>query len=54
MKIGRRGEQIGAIQTCHRRGQGAEPPAAGGYGSVGAKYPAAGQFFVSFWKKWLY
>ena len=26
-------------------------PAAGGYGSLGAKHPAAGQFFVSFLKK---
>ena len=34
-----------------KRGQGAEPPAARGYGSLGAKQPAAGRFFVSFWKK---
>ena len=36
--MGRHGEQISATQTCHRRGLGAEPP-------------AAGRFFVSFWKK---
>ena len=34
-----------------KRGLGAEPPAAGGYGSLGAKHPAAGQFLVSFLKK---
>ena len=38
IEIGRRGEQISATQTCHRRGLGAEPP-------------ATGQFFISFWKK---
>ena len=36
---------------CHKRGLGAEPPAAVGYGSLGANHPAAGRFFVSFWKK---
>ena len=51
MKIGRRGEQISATQTSYKRGLGAEPPAAGDCGSLGAKHPAAGQFFVSFWKK---
>ena len=51
IKIGRRDEQISTTQTCHRRGLGAEPPAAGGYESLGARHPAAGQFFVSFWKK---
>ena len=30
---------------------GAEPPAAGGYGGLGALPPVAGQFFVIFWKK---
>ena len=45
------GEQISATQTCHRRGLAVEPPAAGGYGSLGAKHPASGRFFVSFWKK---
>ena len=30
---------------------GAEPPAARGYGGLGAKPPAAGRFFVIFWKK---
>ena len=49
--MGRHGEQISAPQTCHRRGLGAEPPAAGGYGSLGAKHPAAGRVFVSFWEK---
>ena len=34
-----------------KRGLGAEPPAAGGYGSLGANHPAARRFFVSFWKK---
>ena len=29
---------------------GAEPTAAGGYGSLGAKHPAAGRFFL-FWEK---
>ena len=33
-------------QTCHRRGLGAEPPAAGDYGSLGAKHPAAGRFLM--------
>ena len=28
IKIRRHGEQISATQTCHRRGLGAEPPAA--------------------------
>ena len=30
---------------------GAEPPAAGGFGSLEGKHPAAGQFFESFLKK---
>ena len=30
---------------------GAGPPAAGGFGGLGAKPPAVGQFFVIFWKK---
>ena len=30
---------------------GAEPPAGEGYGSLGAKHPTAGRFFVIFWKK---
>ena len=51
IKIGRRGEQISAT---HRRGLEEEPPAAGGYRSPKAKHPAAGRFFVSFWKKWLF
>ena len=34
-----------------KRGLGAEPPATGGYGSLGAKHPAVGRLFVSFWKK---
>ena len=32
-------------------GLGAEPSAAGGYGDLGAKPPAARRFFVIFWKK---
>ena len=32
-------------------GMEAEPPFAGGYGSLGAKHPAAGRFFVIFGKK---
>ena len=32
-------------------GAGGGAPAAGGYDGLGAKPPAAGQFFVSFWKK---
>ena len=32
-------------------GPGAESPAAGGYGSLGAKHPAGGQFLASFRKK---
>ena len=31
--------------------QGAGPPAAGGFGGVGAKPPAFGRCFVIFWKK---
>ena len=54
IKIGRRGEQISATQACHKRGLGKELPGAAGYGSLGAKHPAAGGFFVSFWKKWLF
>ena len=34
-----------------QNGPGAESPAAGGYGSSGAKHPAVGQGFVRFWKK---
>ena len=37
-----------------KRGLGVEPPAAGGYGNLGAKHPAAGRFFVSFWKQLLF
>ena len=43
--------QISATQTCHRRGLGTESPAAGSFGNLRAKHPAAGRFFVSFWKK---
>ena len=39
------------LKRVSRRGLGAEPPAAGGYGSLEAKHPHAGQFFVSFWEK---
>ena len=44
IKIGRRDEQISATQMCHRRGHGAEPPAAGGYGRLKAKHLASGRF----------
>ena len=39
------------IQTYYRRGLLVEPPVAGGCESLGAPLPAAGQFFVIFWKK---
>ena len=42
MKIGIRGEQISATQTCHRGGMGADPPAAGRF------------FYIFFGKKWLF
>ena len=32
----------------------AGPPAAGGFGGLGAKHPAVGRFFVIFWKKKLF
>ena len=50
IKIGRRGEQISATQTYHRRGLGAEPPAAGGYRVWGLRHPAAGRCFAIFGK----
>ena len=50
IKIGGRGEQISATQTYHRRGLGAEAPAAGGYGVWGLRHPAAGRYFVIFGK----
>ena len=37
IKIGKRGDQISATQTYHRRGLGVEPPAPGGYGGLEAK-----------------
>ena len=40
IKIGRHGKQISATQSCHRRRPGGK-----GYGSLGAKPSAAGQFF---------
>ena len=50
IKIGRRGEQISATQTSHRRDVGAKLLAARGYGGLGEKPPAAGRFFVIFGK----
>ena len=37
-----------------KRGLGAEPPAARGYGSLAAKHPAAGRLFLSFREKMLF
>ena len=39
------------IQTCHRWGSEGKAPNAGSCGGPGADPPAAGRFFVSFWKK---
>ena len=40
-----RAESSSVTQTYHRLGSGVGAPAAEGYGSLGAKPPAAGQFF---------
>ena len=51
IKIGRLVEQISATQTYHRRGLGAEPPAARDYEGLETTLSSAGRFFVIFWKK---